>query len=536
MRSRSRSKSSRPKYSGFLALILVIILVTLSACQSSSSSKPTGNGQSTDTKDASAAGEAKEQVLKYVTLNMPRSLDPVHIDAQRITSDGIAEPLVMLNDDGSIRPWLVKSWKNLEPTLWEVELQPNVKFWSGAVMDAAAVKAALERHQKLNKRGPSQIGGVEFIVKDSLHLQLKTPKPDPNFIFKLNGFAIHNAEEANRLGDKFNSQADLTGFMKPIQFTPGELLIAEAFPGYWGEKPKLQRLEARLGADAQARLLALKNGDADADMNVEVEQRVSYEKDPKLATYFPIGQTTNLWLNMKKVPALQDKNVRIALNLAVDRKELIEGVSRGFASKATGHFPAGLPYAISTGAETDKAKAEKLLDEAGWKKGSDGIRAKDGQKLKLKMLTYTVFQPLAVALQSQLKNVGVEIELNPVETTASNQMMLDGNFDTATYCSCGTATGDIGGQLYSYYQSGVASNYGGYSNPEVDKLISQLTSEFDAVKQVDLAKQIQTRVQEDVPIIYLFNNTRWGAAYNSKVKGIDKNLQTRIVPGMYISK
>ncbi|TDF95147.1 ABC transporter substrate-binding protein [Paenibacillus piri] len=525
-------KSGSRKFQGWGAIIAAFLMVTLSAC----ASKPNEGTQPAISNAAKSAEAAKEQVLKYVTLNMPRSLDPVHIDAQRITSDGIAEPLVMLNDDGSIRPWLAKSWKNIEPALWEVELQPDVKFWSGASMDAAAVKAALERHQKLNKRAPSQIGGVEFIVKDKLHLQMKTAKPDPNFIFKLNGFAIHNVEEATRLGDKFNSQADLTGFMKPVQFTAGELLIAEAFPGYWGEKPKLQRLEARLGADAQARLLALKNGDADADMNVEVEQRVSYEKDPKFATYFPIGQTTNLWLNMKKVPELQDKRIRMALNLAVDRKELIDGVSRGFASKATGHFPAGLPYAIATSTETDRVKAEKLLDEAGWNKGPDGIRTKNGQKLKFKILTYTVFQPLAVALQSQLKGVGVEIELNPVETTASNQMMLDGNFETATYCSCGTATGDIGGQLYSYYYTGVASNYGGYSNPEVDKLINRLSSEFDAGKQMELAKQLQTIVQEDVPIIYLFNNTRWGAAYNKKVQGIDKNMQTKIVPGMYISK
>ncbi|TXK84686.1 ABC transporter substrate-binding protein [Paenibacillus sp. N3.4] len=282
-----------------ITLILSILILVLSACS---------NPKSQTVKESTPASvvPAKEQVLKYVTLNMPRSLDPTNIDAQRITSDGIAEPLVYQNDDGSIRPWLARSWKNVEPTVWEVELQQNVKFWSGAVMDAAAVKAALERHQKLNKRGPSQLGGVQFIVKDATHLQIKTPKPDPSFIFKLAAFAIHNAAQADLIGDKFNKETDLTGFMKPIQFTPGELLIAEAFPGYWGEKPKLQRLEARLGTDGQSRLLALKNGDADGDMNVEVEQRVSYEKDAKFQTYFPIGSTSNLWLNIKKVPSLQD--------------------------------------------------------------------------------------------------------------------------------------------------------------------------------------------------------------------------------------
>jgi peptide/nickel transport system substrate-binding protein len=467
---------------------------------------------------------------------MPRSLDPTNVDAQRITSDGIAEPLVMLNDDATLRPWLAKSWKNVEPTIWEVELQPNVKFWSGAVMDASAVKAALERHQKLNKRASSQIGGVEFIVKDATHLQLKTPKPDPAFIFKLTGFAIHNAAEADRLGDKFNKEADLTGFMKPTQFIPGELLIAEAVPTYWGTKPKLQRVEARLGSDGQARLLAMKSGDTDADMNVEVEQRISYEKDNKFDVLYPPGSTRNLWLNIKKVPAFQDPKVRLALSLALDRKELIDGVSRGFAEPVTGHFPQGLPYALDKGPESDRAKATKLLDEAGWKPGADGIRTKDGQKLQFKLLTYSFFQPTAVALQSQFKAIGVNIDIAPVETTASNQLMLDGNFEMATYCSCGSVTGDLGGQLKTYYYSGLVSNYGGYSNPEVDKLIDQLSAEFDATKQNDLAKKIQQIALDETAIIYMYNSASWGSAYNNKVKGVDKNLRTKIVPEMYIGK
>lgn len=522
------------KKSSWFTFILTL-LIALSACSTATNSASSGTGANNAAAGTSSA-MADQQVLKYVTLNMPRSLDPTNVDAQRITSDGIAESLVMLNDDATLRPWLAKSWKNVEPTLWEMELQPNVKFWSGAVMDAAAVKAALERHQKLNKRASSQIGGVEFIVKDALHIQFKTPKPDPAFIFKLTGFAIHNAAEADRLGDKFNKEADLTGFMKPTQFIPGELLIAEAVPTYWGTKPKLQRVEARLGSDGQGRLLAMKSGDTDADMNVEVEQRIAYEKDKKFNVLYPPGSTRNLWLNIKKVPAFQDPKVRLAISLALDRKELIDGVSRGFAEPVTGHFPKGLPYALDKGPESDRAKAAQLLEEAGWKAGADGVRTKDGQKLQFKLLTYSFFQPTAVALQSQLKAVGVNIEISPVETTASNQLMLDGNFEMATYCSCGSVTGDIGGQLKSYYRSGIVSNYGGYSNPEVDKLIDQLSAEFDANKQNELAKQVQKIVLDETAIVYMYNSASWGSAYNNKVKGIDENLRTKIVPEMYISK
>jgi hypothetical protein len=84
------------------------------------------------------------------------------------------------------------------------------------------------------------------------------------------------------------------------------------------------------------------------------------------------------------------------------------------------------------------------------------------------------------------------------EYLASNQIMYDGNFEIATYCSCGAATGDIGGQLRAYYRSGVATKFGGYSNPQVDALIDQLDTEFDTQKQYDLAKRIQTLVFDDV--------------------------------------
>ena len=80
---------------------------------------------------AVASGKlADKQVLRFLTINMPRSLDPIHIDAQRVINNGIAEPLVMQNDDATLRPWLAKSWKNVEPNVWEFQLQPNVKFWS----------------------------------------------------------------------------------------------------------------------------------------------------------------------------------------------------------------------------------------------------------------------------------------------------------------------------------------------------------------------------------------------------------------------
>jgi peptide/nickel transport system substrate-binding protein len=532
--NRGRRRGAGKGLARGLALLLCAALV-LVACGRQPGSAGPGSAGPVQERDGPPADQ---QVLRLLTLNMPRSLDPIHIDAQRITSDGLAESLIVLNDDATLRPALARSWRNVEPTLWEFELQPNVTFWSGAPMDGTAVVAALERHQKQNRRIASQLTGVAFSAPDPLKVQARTPQPDPSLPFRLTGLAIHNAAAAERLGDRFNMEADLTGSMKPVQFIPGELLISERHPGYWGEKPKLQRIESRTGTDAQARLLALKAGEADADMNIEVDQRRSYEQDKTFRLYFsPGGGTTrNLWLNHRRVPALQDLRVRQALDVGTDRQELITGVNRGYAGPATGHFPKALPYAVDTASTLDRERAKRLLDEAGWKPGQDGVRVKDGQRLHFKVLTYTYWQPTAVALQSQWKQIGVSTELTPVEQTASNQVMYDGNFDIATYCSCGAATGDIAGQLRSYYRSGIANNFGGYSNPEVDRLLDELMTEFDEKKQHDLARRVQRLLQQDVAMIYLYDAPRGGAAYHNRVRGIDPNQHKTIVPGMYIAK
>jgi len=71
------------------------------------------------------AAPADKQVIRLITANMPRSLDPVNIDAQRIIENGLAEPVVRQKLDGSIAPGLAQSWKLIEPTLWEIELRPT---------------------------------------------------------------------------------------------------------------------------------------------------------------------------------------------------------------------------------------------------------------------------------------------------------------------------------------------------------------------------------------------------------------------------
>lgn len=477
---------------------------------------------------------ADEQVLRLVTANMPRSLDPINIDAQRIINNGFAEPLVHASLDGaSLIPALAKSWAMVEPTIWRIELQPNAKFWSGAAVDAAAVQASFERHQAKNTRAGSLLKGATFKAVGPTTLEIRTQAADPAFLFKTVTIGIHNAAKADELGDKYAMEADLSGYFKPTQFVPGELVVAEPFDGYWGEKPKLKRLEARFVVDPQTRYLALQSGEADMDANVQFEQRRSYIRSKKFQ--FPaVNQTNwNIWMNYRN-PLLQDTKLREALSLGVDRKEIVDGVMAPFATYSTGHFPAGLPYAIKTRQASDVEKANVLLDQLGWKPGADGIRVKDGKRLEFSVLTYGWWQTVAIALEAQWRKIGVATKLQVVEPTASNQIMLDGAFDIATYCSCGAATGDLHGQLASFYRSDAVQNWQKYANPQVDALIDQLRTELEPEKRFELSRQIQDRVMQDHALLYVANSELIAIAQGVKVGGVDPERPRDITPSMFI--
>lgn len=484
---------------------------------------------------AQDAAPDDEQVLRLVTANMPRSLDPINIDAQRIINNGFAEPLVHASLDGSrLIPALAESWELVEPTVWRIELRPNAVFWSGTPVDAASVQASFERHQAENKRASSILHGAIFKAVGPTTLEIRTERPDPAFLFKTVTIAIHNVARVAELGERYALEADLSGYFKPTEFVPGELVVAEPFAGYWGEQPKLKRLEARFVVDPQTRYLAMQSGEADMDANVQFEQRRAYIRSDDYS--FPVVNQSNwnIWMNYRN-PLLQDVKLREALSLGTDRNEIVDGVMAPFATHSTGHFPAGLPYAIETRQETNPERAKALLDELGWKPGADGIRERDGKKLEFNVLTYGWWQTVAIALEAQWREIGISAKLQVVEPAASNQIMLDGAFNIATYCSCGAPTGDLHGQLSSFYRSDSTQNWQRYSNPEVDGLIDQLRTEADTEKRYALAREIQEKVMADQALIYVANSELIGIAHARRVAGVDPERPRDITPSMYIA-
>lgn len=478
-----------------------------------------------------------EQILRLVTANMPRSLDPTNIDAQRLINNGFAEPLVHQSFDGTrLIGALATRWAMVEPTRWRIEIQPTATFWSGAPVTAEAVGASLRRHQSDNPRARTTLRDVTFVAAGSHVLEIVTPTENPAFLYSLVTLPIENVAAIKTLGAAYATTGDMSGYFRPVEFVPGELIAGVPFEGYHGLRPHLERIEARFVVDPQTRYLAMLSGQAEMDANVQFEQRRLYLRNAGVTIAERPRSTWNVWMNYAH-PLLSDPRMREALSLGVNREEIVTRIMAPFAAMPTGHFPAGLPYAIERTQAFDPARATAILDELGWEPGPgpDGVRMKDGQPLEFRVLTYGWWQTIAVALESQWRQIGVRVSLQVVEPAASNQIMLDGAFDIATYCSCPAPTGDLFGTLRQWHHSGSVQNWQRYANQRVDALLEDLRTEADQPKRFALAREIQEILFDDTALLWVSNASVLSTAHAARVRGVDPDRTFDITPGMYIA-
>jgi peptide/nickel transport system substrate-binding protein len=169
---------------------------------------------------------------------------------------------------------------------------------------------------------------------------------------------------------------------------------------------------------------------------------------------------------------------------------------------------------------TDPARAKQVLDAGGWAPGADGVRVKDGQRLSFQLLSAparTEWTPMAVAIQAQLQPLGYDIQIEQVKNIG-DQLSQSQDFDAAMYSANMLVTGD---PLYIFNQTlatGGPANYGGYSNPQLEKTLASMRAEADPTKRQALTVQAQTDIKDDFPNVYILV-VPFIAAFSKKVKG-----------------
>ncbi|MDQ3897091.1 MAG: ABC transporter substrate-binding protein [Actinomycetota bacterium] len=428
-------------------------------------------------------------------------------------------------------PWLAeKATPANDFREWTVTLRPNVKWHDGRPLTAEDVKFSFDYYNKF----PGASGRYAHHVSDTPKLQSATVLDDRNVRFTyadpaptfkiLPGADLpiipkHIWENISEPAKATNDLPIGSGPYKVVEMVRDQRYRLEANPDYFKGKPTIDRLELPIVKDPAAAFAALRTGELDS---------VARNVPPELIGQFQSGagvqvakgtkfESLQMYFNALKAP-LTDPKLRKAIALAIDTKALVDTVLLGNARPGVDSFihpdsPWALPNATH---EFDTAKADKMLDDAGYRtKDPDGVRkTPDGKRLEFSVLVSS-FEPTdlrAVQLASQqVSRIGVKLNaeaLDPATLRARRTGPPGQPPPYDAYMSTLESHGHVDPDaLYYFFHSpgpkGFGASIAGYTNPRFDQIVEQATTK-DVADRKPLLYDAQRLLAEEAPVIVFY--------------------------------
>ncbi|TDQ36547.1 ABC transporter substrate-binding protein [Aureibacillus halotolerans] len=489
-------------------MTIALLILVLAACGGGASSNA---GQNTEGQDTAATGEETEATggnLRVALAATPKTLDPIAYTAvyESNVMKSIFDTLVQYNDDLSeIQPALATEWevsddlKTYTFTLRDdVSFQPG-EFQDGRPMTAEDVKYSLERSSKESAMNRLRnVESVEVIGDNQVAVHMTEPYSALLAVLTDMGNAIVPKEEVEGHGDAFGQNPVGTGPFAFSDWAKDDFIKVTASETYWGDKPNLDGVEWSFISDGNMRANALRAGDIDVATEIAGQARALVQTDDKLKFLSTPGLSIEyLAFNMTEGPT-SDLKVRQAMQMATNVEDIVKG-----AYQFGGATPARLPLPEASwgydeaaagkipGYDVDAAKA--LLAETDYA---------DGFSTELYVIEKRV--PHATVFQTQMKeNLNIDVEIKTLEWGTFSDTVSKGQ--APLYIMGWSWYPDPEFFLYQMLHSnqiGALGNGGGYSNPEVDSLLTRATSETaDQGERAELYKQALNIISEDLPHI-----------------------------------
>jgi peptide/nickel transport system substrate-binding protein len=415
-----------------------------------------------------------------------------------VTTWGAGETLTRVTAQGQVAPWLAEGVRNSDPQTWQVRLRSNARFWDGTPVTPQAVASAFA--QNLAQQTDARVlfdEDTSTRIVDGSTVEFRTPRPCGYF---------PNALAHPQMIVYGPSGAPLTGPYRPVEFEADRRLVLEPFIDHWAGPPPLDRIVVTVDPDLDAQIRALESGQADliyAFPPEHIDRLPSFDHHYQV-TSMATMRLLSIQINTTRHP-FDDRNVREATSLAIDRTALRDGTLRGNGLAASSMVPpwAGAALALQS---TDVKRAARLLEDAGWQMGADGVRHKGNLRLACTLYTpageVLALAALARAIKSQLSPLGYEINIEPV--AALSAAVKDGAYAAAIRTSYAHLTGDPYFWLRLWLASGGRVNPGpSYFNPEFDRALDEYRCEIAADQRQARWRAIESILAVDVPHIYL---------------------------------
>jgi peptide/nickel transport system substrate-binding protein len=292
-----------------------------------------------------------------------------------------------------------------------------------------------------------------------------------------------------------------------VEWVAGSHITLRRFDDWYGEGPYVDELVFKVIPEVTALTLQLRAGEIDGCDNADVSQMEVLRRIPGMQVFeTPSLAYTHLTLQCRH-DILGDVRVRRALSWATDRQAIADGVFDGIAEPAvSGKHPLSEWYnpAVETLATYDPERSRATLAAAGWvDEDGDGIREHDGDRLELEINTgagRVDRERIEAVLQQQWKQIGVDLHIRNLEMNALVERLFEHEFDVALFGW--TQQPDPGG-IQGVYGSDGPQNFGRFENEEFDRLAQEGSVTFDHHKRVEIYRQMEWILAQEVPAIPL---------------------------------
>ena len=493
----------------------------------------------------SLSGAAALAASREVVIGMPgdvHSMDPYTLNEtiNNAINNHLFDTLVETDNNLQPKPGLAESWEVSEDArTWTFHLRKGVTFHNGNPFTVDDVIYSFDR-SKDREVGASFVhvlSTVESYEKIDDHtLKVTCKSPNALLLAHFKDLLILNKAHCEGQGNDWIAlNPNGTGRYKLVEHVRGDRLVLERNPSFWGEQPVVEKVTFKPITNEGTRTANMLSGAVDLVVNVPVRDVKMLEKNKNVTVIAQPGLRA-IYLNMAgwsdtpskdaKMPLkspdgsnpFKDIRVREAMYRAINIDEIVEKIMNGFAKPMATYSPEGyngfnpdvkrLAY--------DPALAEKLLDEAGYKRQSDGYRFE--VTLDAPNDRYINDGPVATAIAGYFEKVGIKVNPNLMSRSVFFSYISTTNKAGDNTHLCMTGWTDSGGEsaligldmLYSITQNGeVKPGYGGvnrgfYCNPEVDKLVDEAIATGDPAQRGEIMKKAWQLAADDVSYIPLY--------------------------------
>lgn len=488
----------RGKRLGFVGMFIVLALL-LSGCNW--------------WKQSDSKGDAGEVVVGLVS-------EPDSVDIHRTSSTGEAntalyDTLLKLDNEGNIVPNLITDYEIIGDGKEVIfNLKEGEKFHSGKPVNAEAVKFSFERLVASSpfSTNAGDIETIDVISEYSFKIKWKDQFA-PFFINATTYFlAPLDSSVLDDKGEGFEKNPSGSGPLKLTKINRGDSLIYEPYKDFdWNKDgPGFDSVKFRFIPDEETRILEFKKGNLDVLLNVPYQYIEDLEKDSEVTIERVPGDVLSYlgWNN--KLPIFQDKNVRQAIAMAIDRESIIDNTLNGEAKAVFGPLPKaafGYSEKIESMAEEkytrDTEQAKKLLAEAGWKEtNKDGVVMKDGKPFTVDLWVDDdpANQRAAQVIQNQLMEIGIKINISVKESATIIEQTPKGAHQMLLW-SFGWPDADVLNFLLFGKEKSKRLHY---ENEEIYSILDNAAIEMDQDARLKLYKEAMEMLVEETPFVPLY--------------------------------